>query len=116
MLLCNRTRAYQLFSNLIGNAIVHMGPVPGATIRVEIDALAGEHHIRVIDNGRGIATEHHDRIFEVFATLGARPDGRKSTGIGLAIVRKIATTHGGRAWVESQPERGATFHVTLRSS
>jgi PAS domain S-box-containing protein len=113
MLLCNRTRLYQLFANLVGNALVHMGPRPDACVRVEISETETHHHIAVIDNGKGIASEHHARIFDVFATLGRRNDGRKSTGIGLAIVRKIATTHGGRVWVESQPDRGSKFNVTL---
>ena len=90
-----------------------MGPRPDARVRVEIGEDADAHHIRVSDNGKGIAREHHQRIFEVFATLGRPSDGAKSTGIGLAIVRKIAATHGGRAWVESATDCGSTFHVTL---
>src|SRR5262245_45497104 len=111
---CDRTRLYQVLSNLIGNAIHHMGS--GSRPRVEVAVVEEPdfHRISVRDNGRGIAREHHERIFEVFQSLGARQDGSRSTGIGLAIVRKIAETHGGRAWVESEPGRGATFHVTLR--
>ena len=111
---CDRTRIYQVFSNLIGNAIHHM--VPCAHPRIEVEVLEDEefHRIVVRDNGRGIAPAHHERIFEVFQSLGARSDGSRGTGIGLAIVRKIAETHGGRAWVESEPGHGATFHVTLR--
>ena len=65
------------------------------------------------DSGRGVDAEDHERIFEVFQSLGPRRDGARGTGIGLAIVRKIAETHGGRAWVESQPGQGAVFHITL---
>src|SRR5262245_766206 len=110
---CDRTRLYQVFSNLIGNAIQHMGP--GGAPRIEVEVVEEEefHRISVRDNGRGIAREHRERIFEVFQSLGARPDGSRGTGIGLAIVRKIAETHGGRAWVESEPGRGSTFQVTL---
>jgi len=111
---CDRTRLYQVLSNLIGNAIHHMGG--GGRPRIEIEVVEDEefHRVSVRDNGRGIAHEHHQRIFEVFQSLGARADGSRGTGIGLAIVRKIAETHGGRAWVESEPGQGATFHVTLR--
>jgi signal transduction histidine kinase len=111
---CDRTRLYQVFSNLIGTAIHHMGP--GDAHRIEVEVVEDEefHRISVRDSGRGIAREHQERIFEVFQSLGARQDGSRGTGIGLAIVRKIAETHGGRAWVESESGRGATFHVTLR--
>ena len=116
MLLCNRTRVYQLFSNLIGNALVHMGPVDAPRIEISVDADAALTRIRVNDNGVGIAPELHERIFDVCHSAGTRSDGRRSTGIGLAIVRKIAQQHGGRAWVESAPGEGATFHVTLRAA
>jgi len=111
---CDRTRLYQVLSNLIGNAIHHMGPCANARIEVEVVEDEEFHRISVRDSGRGIAPEHHERIFEVFQSLGARRDGSRGSGIGLAIVRKIAETHGGRTWVESEPGRGATFHVTLR--
>jgi PAS domain S-box-containing protein len=112
-LACERTRLYQLFSNLIGNALDHMGSPPEP--RVEVDVLEeGNHHLIVVrDNGRGIAAEHHERIFEVFQSLGPRRDGARGTGMGLAIVRKIAETQGGDAWVESAPGRGTCFKVRL---
>ena len=116
MLACNRTRLYQIFSNLIGNALVHMGPVDAPRVEIAIEQDGGFHHIRVADNGRGIAAEHHDKIFQVFSTLGRRADGRKPTGVGLAIVSKIAASYGGETWVESPPSGGAVFHVTLRAS
>lgn len=116
MLWCSRTRVYQIFSNLIGNALAHMGPVEAARVEVSIDDELDLHHIRVADNGKGVAPEHHEKIFEVFSTLGGRTDGRKATGVGLAIVRKIAIQHGGGAWVESPADGGTIFHVTLRAS
>jgi PAS domain S-box-containing protein len=110
---CDRTRLYQVFSNLIGNAIEHMGPCQEACIAVDVVQEADCEHITVRDPGRGIAPEHHERIFEVFQSLGRHNDESRGTGIGLAIVRRIAQTHGGRAWVESRPGHGSTFHVTL---
>ena len=114
LVFCDRTRLYQVFSNLIGNAIHHMGSSADARIEVEVVEDEEFHRISVRDTGQGIAPEHHQRIFEVFQSLGSRRDGSRGTGIGLAIVRKIAETHGGRAWVESEPSQGAAFHVTLR--
>jgi PAS domain S-box-containing protein len=110
---CDRTRLYQVFSNLIGNAIDHMGPCESPRIEVHIVDEPAATRITVRDNGRGIDPEQHRRIFDVFQSLGPRADGRRGTGIGLAIVRKIAETHGGRVTVESQPGQGAAFHVLL---
>jgi signal transduction histidine kinase len=67
----------------------------------------------VSDHGCGIAPEHHERIFEAFQSLSPRRGERRGAGIGLTIVRQIAKTHGGRAWVESRPGHGATFHLTF---
>ncbi len=113
LVFCDRTRLYQVFSNLIGNAIEHMGPCSEPRIVVEIVEEADCEHITVHDPGRGIAPENHERIFEVFQSLGPRRDDRSGTGIGLAIVKKIAQTHGGRVWVDSRLGQGSTFHVTF---
>jgi PAS domain S-box-containing protein len=113
LVFCDRTRLYQVFSNLIGNAIEHMGPCPQPRIVVEIVEDADCEHITVHDPGQGIAPENHERIFEVFQSLGPRRDDRSGTGIGLAIVKKIAQTHGGRVWVDSRLGHGSTFHVTF---
>lgn len=114
MVYCDRTRLYQVLCNLIANAIEHMGNVVNPRIEVSVDECAGGHDIAVRDNGCGIAREHHERIFEAFQSMG-RKDGRRGTGIGLAIVKKIVETHGGRIWVESAPGEGAIFHVRFPS-
>lgn len=113
LVLCDRTRLYQVFSNLIGNALDYMGNVPNPRIEVEIVEEGDAHRVTVRDNGRGIDPAHHERIFEIFQSLGPRVDGRRGTGVGLAIVKKIAETHGGRVWVESRPGHGAAFHLRL---
>jgi PAS domain S-box-containing protein len=113
LVLCDRTRLYQIFSNLIGNAVDHMGARPDAWVRVGVEEEEEHHHLVVSDNGAGIDPTHHERIFEIFQSLGPRSDGRRGTGVGLAIVKKIAETHGGRVWVESAPGAGAAFHVVL---
>jgi PAS domain S-box-containing protein len=113
LVLCDRTRLYQVFSNLMGNALDHMGPQAKARIEIDVREESDVHHVSVRDNGRGIDPAHHERIFEIFQSLGPRADGRRGTGVGLAIVKKIAETHGGRVWVESAVGRGACFHLTL---
>jgi len=116
VVLCDRTRLYQVFSNLIGNALDYMGPVDDPTITIEVFEEPDEHRIVVRDNGRGIAPAQRERIFELFQTCGPRADGRRGTGIGLAIVKKIAQSQRGRVWVESRPGEGAAFHLTLPRS
>jgi PAS domain S-box-containing protein len=110
---CDRSRLYQVFSNLIGNAIDHMGTRRGARIEVTVDEDDRWHEIVVADNGRGVDPAHRERIFEAFQSIGTRADGRRGTGMGLAIVKKIVERLGGRIWVEGEPARGASFHVTL---
>ncbi|MDX1648532.1 MAG: PAS domain-containing sensor histidine kinase, partial [Myxococcota bacterium] len=90
LLLCDRTRLYQILSNLIGNALDHMGPCDRPTVTVEIVAEPESHVVRVRDNGRGIAPEDQERIFELFQSLSERRGDDGGTGIGLAIVKKIA--------------------------
>jgi signal transduction histidine kinase len=113
LVLCDRTRLYQLFSNLIGNALQHMGECEDRTIAVEIARLADEDVITVSDHGQGIEAAELSRIFDPFYGRSRSKSGGPSTGVGLAIVRKIAELHGGRATVESPLGGGAVFRVTL---
>jgi len=113
LLWCDRTQLYQVLSNLVGNALDHMGPARRPVIEVEVWEENGFHHLVVRDHGRGIDPADHERIFEIFQTRGIPRGGRRGTGIGLAVVRKIAAAHGGAAWVESRLAEGAAFHVTF---
>jgi hypothetical protein len=113
---CDRTQLYQVLSNLVGNALDHGGTSRAARIEVDVLAEDGRQHLVVRDYGRGIDPADHERIFEIFQTRGVPRNGKRGTGIGLAIVRKIAEAHGGVAWVESRPGEGAAFHVTFPSA
>ncbi len=108
-----RTHLYQVFANLIGNAVAHMGEREGAAIVVELEETQDTVIISVRDNGEGIAGKDHERVFEIFQALKPRGGERRGTGIGLAIVKKIAEAHGGRAWLQSEPGQGAAFFVSF---
>ena len=113
---CDRTQLYQVLSNLVGNALDHAGSPRRPLIEVSVVAEDARRHLVVRDYGPGVDPADHERIFEIFQTRGMRRNGKRGTGIGLAIVRKIAESHGGEAWVESRPGEGATFHVTFPTS
>jgi signal transduction histidine kinase len=106
-----RTRMLQLFQNLIGNAIKHLDK-PEGEIRVTCADGGDRWTVSVADNGPGIEPRHHERIFMLFQTLTPR-DRKESTGVGLALAKKIVEMYGGRIWVDSTPGRGSTFHFTL---
>ena len=100
-----------LFQNLIGNAIKFRSQAP-PRVHVSAELNGQEWVFSVCDNGIGVDPQFADRIFLVFQRLHARED-YPGTGIGLAIARKIVERQGGRIWVESEPEKGATFHFTV---
>ncbi|MFP5381647.1 MAG: sensor histidine kinase, partial [Gammaproteobacteria bacterium] len=68
--------------------------------------------LSVADNGPGIEPRHHERVFQLFQVLTPR-DQKESTGVGLALVKKIVELYGGRVWIESRPGEGSTFLFTL---
>lgn len=102
----------QLFQNLISNAIKFRKPGKKPIIRIFTKPNKESHIIGVADNGIGIEPEHRDRIFQIFQRLHNRTqyDG---TGIGLSICQKIAQRLGGRIWVESGVDGGATFFISI---
>jgi signal transduction histidine kinase len=66
----------------------------------------------VADNGPGVERRHFERIFQLFQTLAPR-DRIESTGVGLALVKRIVEMLGGRVWLESVPGEGSTFYFTI---
>lgn len=105
----DRARLLQALGNLVDNAIKFTEP--GDEIAVGVEQRAGEVRLFVRDTGPGIPADQLPRLFQ--RHWQGRPGDRRGAGIGLAIVREIATAHGGRAWVESRPGDGATFVVSV---
>jgi len=108
----------QMLQNLIGNALKFhrpgVPPVVTVSAQVQVDAQTGEEQclIAVRDNGIGFDEKYLDRIFTVFQRLHGRGE-YEGTGVGLAVVRKIVTRHGGSITAQSSNGEGATFLVTL---
>lgn len=69
--------------------------------------------LAVRDNGIGIPAEYHQAIFEMFRRVPDGDDEHAGSGMGLAIVKRIVDTHGGKVWVESTPGEGSVFRVQL---
>jgi PAS domain S-box-containing protein len=107
----DETRIQQVFQNLIGNAIKYMGKQRG-NISVTCQDVQVAWQFSVADNGLGIAPQYHEKIFQIFQTLAPR-DQVESTGIGLALVKKIIELHNGHIWLDSKEGEGATVHFTL---
>ena len=105
------TQLGQMFQNLVANAIKYHGDEP-PRVHVTGKRQGQEWLFTVRDNGIGIDPQYHQRIFVIFQRLHAR-ETYPGTGIGLAICKKIVERHGGRIWVESELDRGATFCFTL---
>ncbi|WP_437635679.1 GAF domain-containing protein [Sorangium sp. So ce854] len=100
----------QVLMNLINNALKHAGR-DDARVYVGACEQGDRVEFSVSDNGPGIAPAFQEKVWGMFQTLQAR-DKVESTGIGLAIVRKIVESRGGRTWVESDGKSGATFRFT----
>ncbi len=108
----DKTMIYQIFNNLMSNAVKYSRENVPVVVKINGVELNGEVTYHINDNGRGFDMKNADRIFELFKRL----DDVKSiegTGLGLAIVKRIITLHKGKIWVESSIGIGTTFSFTL---
>ncbi|MCB0819488.1 MAG: PAS domain S-box protein [Bacteroidetes bacterium] len=102
-----KLKLQQVFSNLVSNAIKH-NDKPDAEIKITCEEEKEFYKFCVEDNGPGIDERYHEKIFVIFQTLQAR-DTFESTGVGLAIVKKIVDEIGGSIWIESEVGKFTRF-------
>lgn len=106
------TKIEQVLNNLISNAVKYSHA--GTTVRVSLESGAEEVRVSVRDQGQGIPAAELDKLFQAFSKTSVRSTaGEKSTGLGLAITRKIVEGHGGRIGVASRVGEGSTFSFAL---
>jgi len=106
------TQMKQVLQNLVGNAIKFSRGGVRPVVHVSARREDREWVFSVRDNGIGIDPELFGRLFNLFQRLHP-PDKYPGTGVGLAVTKKIVQRHGGRIWVESEPEKGSTFHFSI---
>jgi signal transduction histidine kinase len=102
----------QVWQNLIGNAVKYSGRNTKPVIQIGSDQGAGFRIYYVKDNGAGFDPAYKSRLFGVFQRLHTQREFPGS-GIGLAIVQKIISRHGGKVWADGQVDQGATFFFSL---
>ena len=101
----------QLLQNIIGNSIKFRSKET-PRIHIRVQKLKTKWKFSVKDNGIGIESRFHEKIFRIFQRLHSR-DEIPGTGIGLAICKKIVEQHNGRIWIKSKLGKWSTFYFTI---
>ncbi|MEM8887903.1 MAG: ATP-binding protein [Bacteroidota bacterium] len=109
----NEVSIGQVFQNLLSNAIKYMDKEEG---KIEIGFKESRNRLTfwLKDNGPGIDKKDFQKVFRIFETLGNK--SFESTGVGLAIVKKILSNYNGKIWLESESGQGTTFYFSLPKS
>ncbi len=102
----------QVFTNLLSNALKFSSHRTKRIIEIGCVEQTSENLYFVKDNGAGFDMEHQNKLFNVFQRLHSQEEFG-GTGMGLAIVKRIVSLHGGTVGAEGKPDVGATFYVTL---
>jgi two-component system sensor histidine kinase BaeS len=109
IVMADPTRAVQILTNLLTNAVTY-----SSEVRLQWRREGDEAVIQVVDRGVGIAADQLPHIFERFYRVDpSRSRHTGGAGLGLSIVKQLVLAHGGRVWAESTPGQGSTFSFTL---
>ncbi|MDI6783406.1 MAG: ATP-binding protein, partial [bacterium] len=111
----DKSLLYRVLTNLMSNAIKHTYHDEGQVkVTASFDANNQMVQVNVIDNGEGIPKEYQDKIFDKFTQVDTKKLGKKfDTGLGLTFCKLAVEAHGGKIWVESEPEKGSIFSFTI---
>jgi PAS domain S-box-containing protein len=104
----------QVIINLFSNAVKYSSKTPEPLIEIKAFKREGENVYCIKDNGVGFDMAYVDKLFGVFKRLHTEQEFEGS-GVGLAIVKRIITKHGGRVWAQAEPKKGAEFYFSLPS-
>jgi PAS domain S-box-containing protein len=108
----DRALLHQVFYNLITNSLKYSAKTPEPVIEIGSWTEGNESIFYVKDNGVGFDMKFYDKLFKVFQRLHS-PEEFEGSGVGLAIVNRIVTKHGGKVWAEGKVNEGATFYFSL---
>jgi signal transduction histidine kinase len=108
----DRSLIRQVWFNLLSNAIKFTGARETPLIELGGSSEDARNIYYVKDNGAGFDMRYYSKLFGVFQRLHSEREF-PGTGVGLAIVQRVVVRHGGNAWAESKPDKGATFYFAL---
>ncbi len=101
----------QVWKNLVSNAVKYSSTRQQAIIELGGEVKDSEPIYYVKDNGIGFDMQYYDKLFTVFQRLHG--EEYAGTGIGLAIVKRVVSRHGGQVWAQSEPDQGSVFYFSL---
>jgi len=117
ILMLDGAKMTQVIDNLLSNAVKYSPPGSSVTATIQFDSTRGTYGFAVQDQGPGIPDGERDKLFKDFGRLSIQPTGgEKSTGLGLAICRKIVEAHGGTITAKNLTTHGCEFRVFLSAN